>query len=82
MGLEHPNATMSFLLYLLASVIYWTGVNVIKLFTAVSYEFSLLSINKLECLSLPSLSSLVYCLLAKPGVYPIVEHLKGSVKVL
>jgi hypothetical protein len=34
--------------------------------------------NKLECLSLASRSSLVYCLLARLGAYPRVEHLKGS----
>jgi len=33
--------------------------------------------NKLECLSLASLSSLVYCLWDSPGFYPKVEHLKG-----
>ncbi len=33
----------------------------------------------LKCLSLAILSSLlVYCLRARPGVYPRVEHLKGS----
>jgi hypothetical protein len=34
--------------------------------------------NKLECLSLARLSSLVYSLWARPGAYPRVEHLKGS----
>ena len=34
--------------------------------------------NKLECLSLASLSSLVYCLWARSGAYPRVEHLKNS----
>jgi hypothetical protein len=34
--------------------------------------------NKLECLSLRSLSSLVYCLQAMPGAYPRLEHLEGS----
>jgi hypothetical protein len=29
-------------------------------------------------LSLASLSNLVYCLWARPGAYPIVEHPKGS----
>jgi hypothetical protein len=38
------------------------GPDVIKHFTAVSYEFY----NKLECLSLSSLSSLVYCLRVRP----------------
>jgi hypothetical protein len=33
--------------------------------------------NKLECLLLASLSGLVYCLWARPGAYPRVEHLKG-----
>jgi hypothetical protein len=31
--------------------------------------------NKLECLSLAGLYSLVYCLSARPGAYPSVEHL-------
>ncbi len=35
-------------------------------------------VKKLVRLSLPSLSSLVYCLWARPGAYPWVEHLKGS----
>ncbi len=39
--------------------------------TDVSYEFS-------QRLSLARLSSLAYCLWAKPGAYPRVEHLKGS----
>ncbi len=47
--------------------------NVIKLFTAVSNEFP----NKLECCLLSSLSSQAYCLRARPGAYPRVEHLKG-----
>ena len=34
--------------------------------------------NKLECLSLVGLSSLVYCLWVRPGPYPRVEHLKGA----
>ncbi len=33
--------------------------------------------NKLECLLLASLSSLVVCLCVIPGAYPIVVHLKG-----
>ncbi len=44
--------------------------NVIKLFMDVN--------NKLYCFSLASCSSLVYCLWARPGAYPRVEHLKGS----
>ncbi len=32
----------------------------------------------LECLSLPSLSSLVECLWVRPGAYPTVEDLKGA----
>jgi hypothetical protein len=32
--------------------------------------------NKLECFILVSLSSLVYCLGARPGAYPRVEYLK------
>ncbi len=34
--------------------------------------------NKLECLCLASISSLVYCLFSKPGAYLSVEHLKYS----
>ncbi len=34
--------------------------------------------NKLECLSLASLSSLVYYLWVRPGAYPRVEHFKGA----
>jgi hypothetical protein len=34
--------------------------------------------NKLEFLSLASPSSLVFCLRARPGAYPRVDHLKGS----
>jgi hypothetical protein len=33
--------------------------------------------NKLECLSLASLSSLVRCLWARPGAYSRGEHQKG-----
>jgi hypothetical protein len=47
------------------------GANVIKLFTAVSYDF-------LMSLSLASVSSLVHCLWAKPGAYLRVEHLEVS----
>jgi len=35
-------------------------------------------LNKLRCLSLVSLSSLVYCLWARQGAYPIAEHMKDS----
>jgi hypothetical protein len=34
--------------------------------------------NKLVCLSLASLSSLVYCLWERPGAYTRVEYLKGA----
>jgi hypothetical protein len=34
--------------------------------------------DKLECLSLASLSSLVCCLWARPGAYPTVSRLKGG----
>jgi len=44
-----------------------TGPNVINLFTSVSYNF----LNKLECLSMASLSSLVYCLWVRSGAYLI-----------
>jgi hypothetical protein len=50
------------------------GANVTKLFTAVIYGYR----NKLECLSLASLSSLVYFMWARPGAYPRVEHLKDA----
>ncbi len=50
-----------------------TGAALIKLFMAVSHNFC----NKLECLSLASLSSQVHYLGAKIGAYPRVEHLKG-----
>ncbi len=42
--------------------------NVIKLFSPYFKNFR----NKLERLSIASLSSLVYCLWARPGAYPIV----------
>jgi hypothetical protein len=42
-----------------------SGANVIKPFTPVSYKCC----NKLECLFLESLSSLVYCLWTRLGVY-------------
>ncbi len=48
--------------------------DVIKLFTAVIR-------NKLECSTLASLSSLVYCMLARPGVYPGVKHSKSFFRV-
>ncbi len=34
--------------------------------------------TKLKCLSLPSFSSLVYCLYVRLGAYPRVERLKGN----
>jgi hypothetical protein len=34
--------------------------------------------NKLERLSMASFSILVYCLWARPGAYPIVQHQKGT----
>jgi hypothetical protein len=54
----------------------WTPVaNVIKLFSAIIYDFR----NKLERLSLASLFSLVLCLrLVEAGAYPRVEHLNGA----
>jgi hypothetical protein len=48
------------------------GANVIKTFIAIVRNFR----NKLECLLLASLSSLVNCLWARPGAYLRVEHLK------
>ena len=40
------------------------------------YGHNLMNVpNKLECLSLTRLSSLVW---VKPGAYPIVENLKGA----
>jgi hypothetical protein len=45
------------------------GENYIKHFTAVIYVF----FNKLKCLSLASLSSLVQCLRVRPGAYPRVH---------
>jgi hypothetical protein len=50
------------------------GANVINLFTAVSYDFY----NKLERLSLGSLSRLMLCLRASSGAYPRVEQLQGA----
>jgi hypothetical protein len=35
-------------------------------------------LNKIVCLSLASLSSLVQCLSVSPVAYPRVEHLKGA----
>ncbi len=58
----------------------YLGANVIKLFTAVIYEFrnKLERFrNKLERLCLASLSSLAECLRVRPGAYPRIEHLKG-----
>ena len=51
-----------------------TGACIIKLITAVIYDFR----NKLECLSLASISSLGYCLLVMLGAYLRVEHVKGA----
>jgi len=51
-----------------------SGANVTKLFMPIIYGFCI----KLECLSLVSLCSLVYCLWARPGPNPRVEHLKGA----
>jgi hypothetical protein len=50
------------------------GTNVIKPFFSVITNFR----NKPECLSMASHSSLVYYLWARPGIYPIMKHLKGS----
>ena len=47
---------------------------IIKLFTAVIYEF----FYKLECLSLARLLSLIQYLWVRTRAYPRVEHLKGS----
>jgi hypothetical protein len=49
------------------------GACVIRLIMAVITDFR----NKLECLSLASLSSLVKSLWVRLGAYPKVEHLKG-----
>jgi hypothetical protein len=50
------------------------GPNIIKLFTSVIYGFR----TKLECLSLASFSSLVYCLWVRPVTYLVVqEHHAG-----
>jgi hypothetical protein len=49
-----------------------SGVEPIKLFSSSLIE------NKLECLLLASLSSLVKRLWVRPGAYPRVEHLKGD----
>ncbi len=51
-----------------------SGANVTKLFCLQFTDFR----NKLECLSLASLSSLFYCLRVRPGAYSRVDHLKGS----
>ncbi len=45
----------------------------IKLFTALSYNFS----NKLECLSLESLSKIVLCFWARQ-MPTLVKHLSGA----
>jgi hypothetical protein len=34
--------------------------------------------NKLESLFLASLPNLAYCLQARPGAYPRIEHMKNS----
>jgi len=49
------------------------GRNVIKLFKAANSQMFVISQS---VLSLASLSSLVYCLWARPGAYPRLEHLK------
>jgi len=51
-------------------IIFATGVNVIKLFTAVIYEFTNFR-NKLECLSLTNLPNLVYIFARKADAYLI-----------
>ncbi len=48
-----------------------TWADPVKLFTAVIYDR-----NKLECLSLAILGSLVYYLQVRTGAYPRVEHPK------
>ncbi len=48
--------------------------NSYKKFMGVIYGF----LNKLECLSLVSHSTLVKCLQVRPGAYPRVEHLRGA----
>jgi hypothetical protein len=49
--------------------------NPVALFTPVRFmDFR----NKLEYLSLASLSRIVYCLWARPGAYSTVENMKGA----
>jgi hypothetical protein len=48
-----------------------------KLITFLVHNLQIFVISY-SSLSLASLSSLVYCLWARPGAYPRVEHLKGS----
>jgi len=57
-----------------SGIVLQAGVNVTKLFVSEFEDFR----NKLECLSLASRSSLVYCLWVLLGTYPIVDHLKGA----
>jgi hypothetical protein len=54
---------------------FYNGANVIKLFLSVFNGY----LSQLECLSLANLSSLVYCLWARPRAraFPREEHLKG-----
>ncbi len=54
------------------------GIDPIKLFYTHNLQFFC---NKLECLSLANLSSLVYCSRVRPGAYPRVEQLKGASRV-
>jgi hypothetical protein len=54
--------------------IYRTGANVIKLFTAVSYNFSQLA--EVFVPGKPFHPSVMFCV--RPGAYPRVEHLKGA----
>jgi hypothetical protein len=62
---------MTLFIFLVLQELLQPGANVIKRFTDVSYELH----NKLECLSLASVSRLAYCLWARPGAYPRVDHL-------
>jgi hypothetical protein len=50
------------------------GPKVMKLFFPWFTNFH----NKLESSSLASLSSLAYCLWERPGAYPKVERMKGT----
>ncbi len=54
--------------------VYGPGAYVIKLFSPYFMNFP----NKLECLSLASLSSLLYCLQVRKGAYPRVENLNDA----